>query len=66
MDESIYPKFKEAASNIPAQRADVEHTQTMKAALRKQGEALHSEIDLIILNKMERTDDKLQNSVFYR
>ena len=58
LDEFIYPEYKEAASTIPAQRADVdEHTQKMKAALRKQGEALHSEIDLIIPEKMEEIDD---------
>nr|XP_022322676.1 uncharacterized protein LOC111124103 [Crassostrea virginica] len=49
LNNSIYPKYEEAASNIPVQKADVRnHTQKLTTALDKQGEALHTEIDNII------------------
>ena len=49
LKNSIYPKYEEAAANIPVQKADVRnHTQKLKTALDKQGEALHTEIDNII------------------
>ena len=49
LEMSIYPRYQEAATNIPVQRADVnKRSQKLKTALDKQGEALHSEIDAII------------------
>ena len=49
LEKSIYPKYQEAATNIPVQRADVnKHSQKLTTALDKQGEALHTEIDTII------------------
>nr|XP_022300238.1 uncharacterized protein LOC111108551 [Crassostrea virginica] len=49
LENSIYPKYQEAATNIPVQRADVnKHSQKLTTALDKQGEALHTEIDTII------------------
>ncbi|XP_078321444.1 E3 ubiquitin-protein ligase TRIM45-like [Crassostrea virginica] len=58
LDEIIYPKYREAASTIPARRADAEeHTPKVKAALKNQGESLHTEIDLIIQGKLMEIDD---------
>ena len=49
LEKSIYPRYKEAATNIPFQRADVnKHSQKLTTALDKQGEALHTAIDTII------------------
>ncbi|XP_078331577.1 uncharacterized protein LOC144625244 [Crassostrea virginica] len=49
LEKSIYPKYQEAATNIPVQRADVnKRSQKLTTALDKQGEALHTEIDTII------------------
>ena len=48
LEKSIYPRYQEAVTNIPIQRADVnKHFQKLKTALDKQGEALHTEIDTI-------------------
>ena len=50
LEKFIYPKFEEAAFNIPVQRNNVnKHSQKLATALDKQGEALHREIDTIIL-----------------
>ena len=49
-EKSIYPDYQEAAKNIPVQRANVNtHSQKLKTALDKQGEALHSEVDTLSL-----------------
>ena len=49
LKESIYPKLQEAASKIPIQRSGVrKNSQELTAALKKQAEALHSEIDIIV------------------
>ena len=49
LEEIIYHKYQEAATNIPDQRADVnKRSQKLTTALDKQGEALHTEIDTII------------------
>ena len=41
LETSIYPKYQEAATNIPVQRAHVlKHSQKLTTALDKQGEAL--------------------------
>nr|XP_022299104.1 uncharacterized protein LOC111107938 [Crassostrea virginica]XP_022299105.1 uncharacterized protein LOC111107938 [Crassostrea virginica]XP_022299107.1 uncharacterized protein LOC111107938 [Crassostrea virginica]XP_022299108.1 uncharacterized protein LOC111107938 [Crassostrea virginica] len=58
LEESIYPKYQETATNIPVQRADVnKHSQKLTTALDKQGEALHIEIDSIILGMKSDIDD---------
>nr|XP_022299112.1 uncharacterized protein LOC111107941 [Crassostrea virginica] len=58
LEESIYPKYQEAATNIPVQRADVnKHSQKLTTALDKQGEALHTEIDTIIQGMKSDVDD---------
>ena len=49
LEKSIYPKYQEAATNIPVQRADVnKRSQKLTTALDKQEEVLHTEIDTII------------------
>ncbi|XP_078340201.1 uncharacterized protein LOC111106790 [Crassostrea virginica] len=58
LEESIYPKYQEAATNIPVQRADVnKRSQKLTTALDKQGEALHTEIDTIIQGMKSDIDD---------
>ncbi|XP_078340203.1 uncharacterized protein LOC111107938 [Crassostrea virginica] len=57
LENSIYPKYQEAATNIPVQRADVnKHSQKLTTALDKQGEALHTEIDTIIQGMKSEID----------
>ena len=54
----MYPKYKEFATNIPVRRADVgKHSKKLKAALDKQGEALHKEIDTIIQEMKSEIDE---------
>ena len=49
LEKIIFPKYKEAASNIPVQRADAKkHYQKLTTTLTKEGEALHKETDTII------------------
>nr|XP_022333229.1 uncharacterized protein LOC111130443 [Crassostrea virginica] len=58
LEKSIYPRYQEAATNIPVQRADVnKHSQKLTTALDKQGEALHTEIDTIIQGMKSKIDD---------
>ena len=49
LKESIYPKSHEAASKIPIQRSGVEkNSLELAAALKKQADTLHTEIDIIV------------------
>nr|XP_022300237.1 uncharacterized protein LOC111108550 [Crassostrea virginica] len=58
LEQSIYPKYQEAATNIPVQRADVnKRSQKLTTALDKQGQALHTEIDTIIQGMKSDIDD---------
>nr|XP_022297221.1 uncharacterized protein LOC111106719 [Crassostrea virginica] len=58
LEKSIYPRYQEAATNIPVQRADVnKRSQKLTTALDKQGEALHTEIDTIIQRMKSEIDD---------
>ena len=57
-ENSVYPKYQEAATNIPLQRAElVKRSQKLTTALDKQGEALHTEIDNIIQEMKSEIDD---------
>ena len=54
----IRPKFQQAAIEIPAQKAVVKpHSLKLTAALNKQGEALHKEINSLIQSKQSEIDD---------
>nr|XP_022303034.1 uncharacterized protein LOC111110734 [Crassostrea virginica] len=54
----IRPKFQQAASKIPAQKAGVkQHSLKLTAALNKQGEALHNEINSLIQRKQSEIDE---------
>ncbi|XP_078331323.1 uncharacterized protein LOC111126685 [Crassostrea virginica] len=58
LEKYIYPRYQEAATNIPVQRADVnKRSQKLTTALDKQGEALHTEIDTIIQGMKSDIDD---------
>ncbi|XP_078331533.1 uncharacterized protein LOC111105275 [Crassostrea virginica] len=58
LEKCIYPRYQEAATNISVQRADVnKRSQKLTAALDKQGEALHREIDTIIQGMKSQIDD---------
>ncbi|XP_078310800.1 uncharacterized protein LOC111132646 [Crassostrea virginica] len=52
IENSIVPKYEEAASNIQIHKADQrKNSQKLTAELKKHGEALHKEIDIIIQGK---------------
>lgn len=60
LEKSIYPKYKEIATNIPVQKAGLsKNYQKLTTAINKQGEVWHREIDTIVrnlisdVNKME-------------
>lgn len=49
LEEPIYLKYQEVATNIPVQGAvDQKHSKKLVTALDKQGKNLHKEIDTII------------------
>nr|XP_022295163.1 uncharacterized protein LOC111105269 [Crassostrea virginica] len=57
-EKSIYPRYQEAATNIPVRRADVSNlSQKLTTALDKQGEVLHTEIDTIIQGMKSEIDE---------
>ncbi|XP_078331231.1 uncharacterized protein LOC144625057 [Crassostrea virginica] len=57
LNKYIYPKYQEAATNIPVQRADVnKHFQKLTTALDKQRENLHTEIETIIQGMKSEID----------
>ena len=54
----ICPKFQQAASEILTQKAGVkQHSLKLTAALNKQGEALHKEINSLIQKKQSEIDE---------
>nr|XP_022324083.1 uncharacterized protein LOC111124994 [Crassostrea virginica] len=58
LEKSIYPRYQEAATNIPVQRVDVnKYSQKLTTTLDKQGKALHTEIDTIIQGMKSQIDD---------
>ena len=58
LQDDIHLKYQEASSNIPVHRANVrELSQNLATALDKQGEALHTEINIIIQGMKSEIDD---------
>ena len=61
LEDIIYPSYKEVASNIPGQRADLDkHSQKLKISLNNKAETLHREIDSII-QKMHADIDAMNS-----
>ena len=57
IEKSLFPKYEETASNIQIQKANQrKNSQKLTAELKKHGEALHKEIDMIIQNKQTEID----------
>ena len=58
IENSILPKYEESASNIQIQKDDhLKNSQKLTAELKKHGEALHKEIDMIIQTKQTEIGD---------
>ena len=59
LENSIYPRYQNVASSIPIQRVDVrENSKKLAAALKKQGEALHKEVDFLIQSMQFELDER--------
>nr|XP_022309120.1 E3 ubiquitin-protein ligase TRIM71-like [Crassostrea virginica] len=58
LKESIYPKFQEAASKIPIHRSGVrKNSKELTEALKKQADALHAEIEIIVKDMQSKIND---------
>ncbi|XP_034320419.2 E3 ubiquitin-protein ligase TRIM71 [Magallana gigas] len=59
LEKSISPKYKEIASNISLQKADLsKNSQKLTTAIKKQGKVWHREIDTIITNLKSDVEEK--------
>ncbi|XP_078310304.1 uncharacterized protein LOC111137156 [Crassostrea virginica] len=58
LEQSIYPQYQDAATNLPLQRMNsIKCSQNLKTALNEQGEALHTEIDIVLQRMKSEIDD---------
>ena len=59
LEKLIYPKYQEAATHIPVQRADgSQHWQQLRSALHKKREVFHQAVDDIIQTRQEEIGDQ--------
>uniref|UniRef100_K1QBE9 Tripartite motif-containing protein 2 n=1 Tax=Magallana gigas TaxID=29159 RepID=K1QBE9_MAGGI len=58
LEKLIYPKYKEIASDIPVQKADLsKNSKKLTTAIDKQGEVWHREINTIITNLKSNVEE---------
>ena len=57
IEKFISTRYRKAASNIPVQKANARKHTKLTTALKKKGESLHKEIDIIIQKMRSEIDD---------
>lgn len=58
LENHVYPKYRDIVSEIPIQRKDLNrNSENLKAAINKQGHALHREVDSVMKKMKADVDD---------